>query len=981
MRDAASRLVEPTDASGWLPARPAATALAVLALLASVLCAGASPASAAYLHSDAVTSTFGPDGTASTHFGYGASVLAIDQAGQHLYALDRTAQGQEPITLYGYGLAAPHTPLGGKFPLFLPQGGDGNAPRNIGVDNTALPSAGNFYYTEVNQGAGVLHGFDSTGESLHGEFPLEIPDPMSACGAAVDSEGHIWVADKKSKKIKEYSSEGVPLGGQVNTGLGEPCTFVFNKKNDDLYVSGRNPASQNGAFLIWRFSAASNYQSILEIDPNNGGGLEFDSKHQVLYVSRGQIVAFNPDGVPLENFAPGAQGMAIDESTGTVYVLDGGYNYTTEEFEVFVKVHPAVGVIPAVETFGAIGDTVEASVDPEGGGNVTSCSFEYGTTTNYGNLGNPNPPCAPATPYPSPTAVSAQLPGLEPEVLYHYRARAANASGTYVGVDRTFIPHHVQDLKTENVTTVGQTTATLVASYTGTEVDTHYYFEWGLDSTYGNLTAPAPGADDGVHAGPRTIGGDLTGLQPETTYHYRVVASNVGGTSKGEDRTFKTATAVSDLAASITDLTGGSATLNGNWTGDGTDTRYYFEWGVSSVYGNSSAPSPGTDFGAGTGPQHVTFDLTELLPTTTYHYRLVATNSTGTTATPDQIFKTPQLPGIAYTPVMNLTTTSAQLQGTVNPRGTGDTTYHFEYGADTTYGTSSPNTTISSDNAVHAVTADLDSLHPGFTYHYRLVAASATGTAIGPDQILTTVPNAPTIWQSSVSGVTIDEATLHAVVSPGFGPTAAYFQYGQDPSYGLFTAPVPPLAADDSSYPVSTVVGALQADTTYHFRAVAVNFGNVSYGPDTTFTTPGAPGLFDVSASSIGATSARLTANVQPHFSPTSAHFEYGPTEAYGSSTVESPIVGADGTSHPTTSDLANLSPSTTYHYRLIATNSIGSVASLDKTFTTATAPAPSPEPLPLKCKKGFKKRHGKCVRRNSGKPKKRTHRHTGKHA
>jgi phosphodiesterase/alkaline phosphatase D-like protein len=945
-----------------------------------VLCASASPASAAYLHSDAVSASFGPDGTPSTHFGYGASVLAIDQGDQHLYVLDRTAQGQEPITLYGFGLAAPHTPLGGNFPIFLPQGSDGNAPRSVAVDDTSLPSAGHFFYTEVNQGAGVLHGFDSTGESLHGEFPLELGDPMSPCGAAVDSEGHVWVADKKSKKIKEYSSEGVPLGGQINTGLSEPCSFVFNKKNDDIYVSGRNPASQIGAFLIWRFSAASNYQSIDEIDPNNGGGLEFDSKHQVLYVSRGQIAAFNPDGVPLENFAPGAQGMAIDESTGTVYVLDGAYNPLAEEFEVFVKVHPAVGVVPAVETLGAVGNTVQASVDPEGGGDVTSCSFEYGTTTSYGNLGNPNPPCTPSTPYSSPKAVSAQLPGLEPEVLYHYRARATNAAGTYVGVDRTFIPHHVQDLKTEDVTGVGKTGVTLNASYTGTEADTHFYFEWGTDSSYGNVTVLAPGADDGVHSGPRTISANVSGLQPETSYHYRVVASNVGGTSKGEDRTFKTATAVSDLAASITNLTGGSATLNGNWTGDGTDTHFYFEWGVSNVYGNASAePPPGADFGTGTGPQHVTFDLTELLPTTTYHYRLVASNTTGTTATADQIFKTPQLPGIAYTPVLKLATTSAQLWGTVNPHGTGDTTYHFEYGPDTTYGASSPNATIVSDNVAHAVSLEVEALHPGTTYHYRLVATSPTGTAIGPDQTLTTVPNAPTVMESSVSGVTVSAATLHAIVSPGFGPTAVYFQYGRDQSYGLTTAPAPPLPADDSSHPVSTAVDALQADTTYHFRAVAVNFGNVSYGRDTEFTTPGVPGLFEISVTGVGQTTARLTANVQPHFSPTSAHFEYGPTDAYGSSTAESPILGADGTSHPTTGELTGLTPSTTYHYRLIATNSIGSVASVDGTFTTV--PVPAPEQVPLKCKKGFRKKHGKCVRRKPSKTKKRTHRHTSKHA
>jgi hypothetical protein len=85
--------------------------------------------------------------------------------------------------------------------------------------------------------------------------------------------------------------------------------------------------------------------------------------------------------------------------------------------------------------------------------------------------------------------------------------------------------------------------------------------------------------------------------------------------------------------------------------------------------------------------------------------------------------------------------TQATLNGTVVP-GNQTTTYHFDYGPTTGYGTSIPlpDGTVGSDNTSHAVAQTIAGLAPGATYHYRLVATNPSGTVNGTDQTFTTLP-------------------------------------------------------------------------------------------------------------------------------------------------------------------------------------------------------------------------------------------------
>lgn len=101
--------------------------------------------------------------------------------------------------------------------------------------------------------------------------------------------------------------------------------------------------------------------------------------------------------------------------------------------------------------------------------------------------------------------------------------------------------------------------------------------------------------------------------------------------------------------------------------------------------------------------------------------------------------------------------------------------------------------------------------------------------------------------------------------------------------------------------------------------------------------TTGAP-------SDIATTSATLNGTVEPGGAPTNYYFQYGTTAAYGSSTAPSDGGSSQGVV-PASTTLTDLSPGTTYHYRLVASNSGGIRQGGDRIFTTSAAGAPSAAP------------------------------------
>jgi len=187
-----------------------------------------------------------------------------------------------------------------------------------------------------------------------------------------------------------------------------------------------------------------------------------------------------------------------------------------------------------------------------------------------------------------------------------------------------------------------------------------------------------------------------------------------------------------------TNITSSSVTVNGQINPNGAATTAYFELGTTSNYGRSTAT---VNAGSGTLPALASANFNGLSASTLQHYRVVAFNSFGTNFGADATFTTSAGPGIPPTVTTpgatNITTSSVNISGQINPNGSATTAY-FELGTTTNYGTS---TTINAGSGSSPVTAnaDFNGLFPGTLYHYRAVAFSSFVTNFGVDATFTTL--------------------------------------------------------------------------------------------------------------------------------------------------------------------------------------------------------------------------------------------------
>jgi hypothetical protein len=135
-------------------------------------------------------------------------------------------------------------------------------------------------------------------------------------------------------------------------------------------------------------------------------------------------------------------------------------------------------------------------------------------------------------------------------------------------------------------------------------------------------------------------------------------------------------------------------------------------------------------------------DVSGLGPNLTYEVRAVASNSLITKlGGVTKVTTAVSAPGTETNPATDVTETSAVLNGTINPFGL-QTSYYFEYGTTTAYGTRVPagiEAVAGGGHTVQPFFRTVTGLTPGTTYHFRLVATSSAGTAEGPDRTFTTV--------------------------------------------------------------------------------------------------------------------------------------------------------------------------------------------------------------------------------------------------
>ena len=189
-------------------------------------------------------------------------------------------------------------------------------------------------------------------------------------------------------------------------------------------------------------------------------------------------------------------------------------------------------------------------------------------------------------------------------------------------------------------------------------------FQWGTNTDYGNTTACAQTVGSG--ASPVAVSANLTGLSPDTAYHYRILATNPGGTTYGTDQTFSTqpgsTVSGSGTGQTVTTQSGppspvitgapavtgpNGAAFSGSVNPDGLATTAYFQYGIPpNAQGPEGAGPTFTQFtstqaiGSDFSSHAVSASVSGLVPNELYDVRLVATNSAGTTYGPVETFTT-----------------------------------------------------------------------------------------------------------------------------------------------------------------------------------------------------------------------------------------------------------------------------------------------------------------------------------------------------
>jgi hypothetical protein len=587
--------------------------LAGICAATCILLLSGAPAQAAITHLYTGTS-FGPDGVGSGSFGRAVAV-AVAQSSGDVFVLDASEGGRvykfnatgEPVDFSSSGTDK----IEGV-------GSAGGSEEELAVDDSSGPDAGDIYV--ANNQTVRIYAASGTflGELSGGEM----------CGVAVDPSGNVYVGVYPAT-IKRYTPTVNPVTNANESasmgGLSAICNVAVDASGDVYAATYYGGVNKYDALQFGSLTATGElvdaHGRTLAIDPSSG---------EVFIDEENQIAQFEGSAEPPKPLGTAGSagqgalsesfGVGVDHTSGDLYAADG------ERVEIF---GPGV-VIASATTEAASGvsnsaATLHGSVQPAGT-EVTSCVFEYGAQV--GAL-NQTAPCEPATPYTgtTPVAVTAQLKGLSRGAAYSYRLAASNASGTAHGAEETFQTDGAPTLETTQVSQRGQHSVRISTSINPHALDTHYHIEYGTGNGYGSST---PSVDLGMRSASDET--EITGLTLDSTYHFRVVATNSEGSVESADQTFTTESVASISEIAIGEIKTTSAKLSAEVDDYKAPVTYHFEYGTTTGYGSVT---PSTALAGSENWLSVEATLTGLSQNTTYHLRLVVEGGSETVKSSD----------------------------------------------------------------------------------------------------------------------------------------------------------------------------------------------------------------------------------------------------------------------------------------------------------------------------------------------------------
>ncbi len=543
------------------PARLSGRLAAGLLPLLVALAVGVGPAAAKLTH--APVGSFDGSGAPGGPLGEQLVSAAVDQSSGDVYVAETSFAGLgkgfvvdkfDEAGLYaGVQITGAATPQG-SFSF-------GAVSAGIAVDNSLGTGNGDVYVADTEHG--VVDRFSSTGAYLcqitgsatpsasecNGVAGSQTPDgSLKPAGVAVDASGDLYVADDAHAVVDEFGPAGnyIPLGRVADPHLTTEMAKIAVDASGDLYVNNLCVLGQCETENVVEFGPGGGFRSVLDENGAESVAVDPATGHVFVADSRG-TAEYDSSGTLIDVFGRGAgalqPGLAVDGASGKVYVTSWAFG------DGQVSIFGPLVVLPDVTSGSATGvgqtsATLHGHADPDladGGGPITECSFEYGTSTAYGQTA----PCTPNVPYASATDVSAAVSGLAPATTYHFRLKAGNADGAEAAGDESFITFGPPAIDDESAT-AGNTSATLHAQIDPFGIDTTCQVQYVdaagfLRSGYtGAKTLPCVPADLGSGMGDQSANATLSGLEAGGTYHYRFIVTNQAGTSTGADQAFAT---------------------------------------------------------------------------------------------------------------------------------------------------------------------------------------------------------------------------------------------------------------------------------------------------------------------------------------------------------------------------------------------------------------------------------------------------------
>ena len=382
-------------------------------------------------------------------------------------------------------------------------------------------------------------------EKAGGIFPFEFGNAL--CDVGVDPDGDIWFTDGDTDKVREIDRTtstltGAGFGGG-DSALGSTCIFSIDSAGN-FYVSERSGTF--GELPVRKFDPEGNVLYDLDVPGSGFGGIgdiAVDLSNDRVFVSNttsDTVFVFESNSaVPMfEIESEGEpQGVAVDSVTHDAYIVGTG------GVQIWNQGSPTV--VPDVTTEPPTPAPTEATlkgvVNPDGVP-TTECAFQWGT----GGSSNSYPnelPCNEGEVHggSADIPVTANIAGLAQGNTYHYRFVAKNGSEILQkGKDFEFTAQDLPKVENEFVDGVNTDSAFMNATINPEAGFTSVHVVYGPTAGYGSV-APQPPVELLSNTEVKDVRFQLGGLEPGTTYHYRIVATNLAGaTRSSSDQTFRT---------------------------------------------------------------------------------------------------------------------------------------------------------------------------------------------------------------------------------------------------------------------------------------------------------------------------------------------------------------------------------------------------------------------------------------------------------